>query len=53
MTAAPSAPAARTWQQRIDAYERLVRLDKPIGILLLLWPTLAALWLADGRAGRR
>jgi 4-hydroxybenzoate polyprenyltransferase len=24
----------------------LVRLDKPIGILLLLWPTLSALWLA-------
>src|SRR6478672_1394669 len=35
---------------RLDAYERLVRLDKPIGILLLLWPTLWALWLAaDGR----
>ncbi|MEO8304832.1 MAG: 4-hydroxybenzoate octaprenyltransferase [Betaproteobacteria bacterium] len=31
---------------RLDAYERLVRLDKPIGILLLLWPTLTALWLA-------
>lgn len=31
---------------RIDAYERLVRLDKPIGILLLLWPTMSALWLA-------
>jgi len=31
---------------RIDAYERLVRLDKPIGILLLLWPTLGALWIA-------
>jgi len=31
---------------RIDAYERLVRLDKPIGIALLLWPTLSALWLA-------
>jgi 4-hydroxybenzoate polyprenyltransferase len=35
---------------RIDAYERLLRLDKPIGWLLLLWPTLSALWLAsDGR----
>jgi len=32
--------------ERIDAYERLMRLDKPIGILLLLWPTLWALWLA-------
>ena len=31
---------------RIDAYERLIRLDKPIGILLLLWPTLSALWVA-------
>jgi 4-hydroxybenzoate polyprenyltransferase len=33
---------------RLDAYERLVRLDKPIGILLLLWPTLWGLWLAAG-----
>jgi 4-hydroxybenzoate polyprenyltransferase len=31
---------------RIDAYERLMRLDRPIGILLLLWPTLWGLWLA-------
>jgi 4-hydroxybenzoate polyprenyltransferase len=34
--------------RRLDAYERLVRLDKPIGALLLLWPTLWALWLASG-----
>ncbi len=27
-------------------YIRLMRLDKPIGILLLLWPTLWALWIA-------
>jgi len=32
--------------KRLDSYERLVRLDKPIGTLLLLWPTLWALWLA-------
>ena len=32
--------------QRLDAYERLMRLDKPIGILLLLWPTLWAVWIA-------
>jgi 4-hydroxybenzoate polyprenyltransferase len=32
---------------RLDAYERLIRLDKPIGTLLLLWPTLWALWLAS------
>jgi 4-hydroxybenzoate polyprenyltransferase len=33
--------------RRLDAYERLVRLDKPIGTLLLLWPTLWAVWLAS------
>src|ERR671925_231890 len=33
--------------QRLDAYERLIRLDKPIGALLLLWPTLWAVWLAS------
>lgn len=33
---------------RVLSYLRLVRLDKPIGILLLLWPTLSALWLASG-----
>ena len=32
--------------QRLDAYEKLIRLDKPIGTLLLLWPTLIALWIA-------
>ena len=31
---------------RLNAYEKLIRLDRPIGILLLLWPTLWALWLA-------
>jgi 4-hydroxybenzoate polyprenyltransferase len=34
--------------KRLDAYERLVRIDKPIGALLLLWPTLWAVWLASG-----
>ena len=38
--------------RRLDAYERLIRLDKPIGTLLLLWPTLWAVWLAgDGHPG--
>jgi 4-hydroxybenzoate polyprenyltransferase len=32
---------------KLDLYERLMRLDKPIGILLLLWPTLWALWLSS------
>lgn len=31
---------------RLNAYARLMRLDKPIGSLLLLWPTLWALWIA-------
>lgn len=30
----------------INAYLRLIRFDKPIGTLLLLWPTLWALWIA-------
>ena len=33
--------------QKLKLYARLVRLDKPIGSLLLLWPTLSALWLAS------
>lgn len=33
--------------RKLKLYARLVRLDKPIGSLLLLWPTLSALWLAS------
>ncbi len=37
-------------QTKWNAIWRLMRFDKPIGILLLLWPTLWALWIAgDGR----
>lgn len=32
---------------RLTLYVRLARLNRPIGILLLLWPTLGALWLAS------
>ena len=46
MAASPAPERARTLAGRLDAWERLVRLDKPIGILLLLWPTLTALWIA-------
>jgi 4-hydroxybenzoate polyprenyltransferase len=35
-----------TLSERLKAYERLMRLDKPIGLLLLLWPALWGLWLA-------
>ena len=38
--------AASSWRDRLEQYALLVRLDKPIGILLLLWPTLVALWIA-------
>ena len=34
--------------ERLSAYGRLIRLDRPVGTLLLLWPTLFALWLAGG-----
>ena len=33
--------------KRLNAYERLIRLDKPVGALLLLWPTLWAVWIAS------
>lgn len=34
---------------RLHTYLELMRLDRPVGTLLLLWPTLAGLWLAaDG-----
>lgn len=35
---------------RLGLYARLVRIDKPIGTLLLLWPTYWALWAASGGA---
>ncbi len=35
-----------SWRERIRAYVQLTRLDRPVGIELLLWPTLWAVWLA-------
>ena len=35
-------------KEKLFLYFRLVRLDKPVGIMLLLWPTLTAVWLASG-----
>jgi len=46
MSGKPGRPGAPRW----DAYWRLMRFDRPIGILLLLWPTWWALLLAG--AGR-
>jgi 4-hydroxybenzoate polyprenyltransferase len=43
-----SSPS-RDWRIRLGHYWRLVRADRPIGIYLLLWPALWALWIAaDG-----
>lgn len=35
-----------TLQQRLGYYAELIRINRPIGIYLLLWPTLWALWIA-------
>ena len=36
--------------EKLTLYEKLMRLDRPVGILLLLWPTLWGLWIAtEGR----
>ncbi|MES2564989.1 MAG: 4-hydroxybenzoate octaprenyltransferase [Pseudomonadota bacterium] len=35
-----------TLVERLNAYEKLMRLDKPIGVLLLMWPALWGLWFA-------
>ena len=36
----------RVRQGRLTAYAKIMRLHRPIGILLLLWPALWALWIA-------
>jgi len=36
------------WRERLPHYWQLIRGDRPIGTLLLLWPTWWALWLAAG-----
>ncbi|HEY6451692.1 MAG TPA: 4-hydroxybenzoate octaprenyltransferase [Steroidobacteraceae bacterium] len=55
-TAAPASPTERPsrLRRRLLAFVRLVRLDRPAGIWLLLWPTLWALWIAGaGHPPRR
>ena len=46
MTDTP-ASGGHPWLHRLGLYVRLVRLHKPIGILLLVWPTLWALFVAS------
>jgi 4-hydroxybenzoate polyprenyltransferase len=37
-----------TWRERFALYLDLIRWDRPAGWLLLLWPSLSALWIAAG-----
>lgn len=51
LTQAPPAGAGRLaairrYGRRLEQYAQLMRLDRPIGSLLLLWPVLWALWIA-------
>src|SRR3984885_6977842 len=49
-----TAPLSYRLTRRLEEYGRLARLDRPIGIWLLLWPVLWALWIAGaGRPGPR
>jgi 4-hydroxybenzoate polyprenyltransferase len=41
-------PAHSRWRERLALYLDLIRWNRPAGWLLLLWPTLSALWLAAG-----
>ena len=45
---APIPPTVPAWRERLALYWKLVRGDRPIGWLLLLWPTWWGLWLAAG-----
>ena len=45
-----TAPLSYRLGRRLREYCQLARLDRPIGIWLLLWPVLWALWIAG--AGR-
>ncbi|WP_240125471.1 4-hydroxybenzoate octaprenyltransferase [Thermomonas alba] len=41
-----TSPQPAHWRQRLRQYWQLVRGDRPIGWLLLLWPTWWGLWMA-------
>ncbi|MDQ3495729.1 MAG: 4-hydroxybenzoate octaprenyltransferase [Pseudomonadota bacterium] len=44
----PATPRVSRWRQRLSLYWALVRGNRPVGWLLLLWPTWWGLWLAAG-----
>ena len=47
LTPTAGEPAPATWRTQLPLYWQLVRGDRPVGTLLLLWPTLTALWIAS------
>jgi 4-hydroxybenzoate polyprenyltransferase len=47
-----SCACTMTLTERLHVYKKLTRLDKPIGTLLLLWPTLWGLWLSSSGSPR-
>jgi 4-hydroxybenzoate polyprenyltransferase len=44
----PLRDASRALGRTLGEYARLMRLHRPIGIWLLLWPALWGLWIAGG-----
>lgn len=48
MSGVQHAAPSPDWRTRLGYYWRLIRADRPIGIYLLLWPALWALWVAAG-----
>ena len=44
----PALDPSPAWRRKLGAYLRLMRADRPIGWLLLLWPTWWGLWVASG-----
>ena len=44
-----NAAALPAWRAKLALYLDLIRWNRPAGWLLLLWPTLSALWIAAGR----
>lgn len=47
-TSSVAPPSTAGWRERFALYLDLIRWNRPAGWLLLLWPTLTALWVAAG-----
>ena len=46
MTDTPASETRPVWRHKLSLYLDLIRWDRPAGWLLLLWPSLSALWIA-------